>query len=251
MSLLIQELKFDFKTRSVLRDIEFGLKPGEILTILGPNGVGKTTLLRCINRILQPKKGVIMVGDEDIISLNRNEVAKRMGYVPQRCETGRITAYDTILLGRKPYIKFNATNDDFERVNDIIKRLDLSDLSMRFIDEISGGELQRVSIARALVQDPNILLFDEPTSSLDLKHQLFILRTIKNIVNTQQISSILTMHDLNLALKFANRYLLLKDGCVFAYGGDEIITPENIEAVYGVPVMIEKVNGQHFVVPLD
>lgn len=169
MMLEISNLKFSYKNKEIFNQIDFNLESNEILSILGPNGVGKTTLLKCINRILRPQGGSILVENQDIMNIKRIEIAKKLGYVPQRNETVRITVFDAILLGRKPHIKWDVSNKDISLVNSAMKKLNMEDLSLRYLDELSGGELQKVGIARAIVQEPKILLLDEPTSSLNLK----------------------------------------------------------------------------------
>ncbi|MEL4304567.1 ABC transporter ATP-binding protein [Methanococcoides sp. LMO-2] len=247
----VEELGFNYKTRKVLEQIHFNLKPGEVLAILGPNGVGKSTLLRCINAIHSPATGTIFVDGEEILSLEKHEVAKRIGYVPQRSEAGRLTAYDAILLGRKPHIGWNIKERDHKVVRSVIMKLELENLALRYINEMSGGELQRVAIARALVQEPKLLLLDEPTSSLDLKKQLEILRTVRQVVKENNVSAVITMHDINLALRFADRYMFLKDGTIFAHGEHDIVVPETIEQVYGVSATVEQLNGYRIVIPND
>ena len=249
--LTVEELGFNYKTRKVLEQIQFNLKPGEVLAILGPNGVGKSTLLRCINSIHSPATGTIFVDGEEILSLEKHEVAKRIGYVPQRSEAGRLTAYDAILLGRKPHIGWNIKERDHKVVRSVIMKLELENLALRYINEMSGGELQRVAIARALVQEPKLLLLDEPTSSLDLKKQLEILRTVRQVVKEKNVSAVITMHDINLALRFADRYMFLKDGTIFAHGEHDIVVPETIEQVYGVSATVEQLNGYRIVIPND
>jgi iron complex transport system ATP-binding protein len=135
-------------------------------------------------------------------------------------------------------------------VHRILALLELDAYSLRYLDELSGGELQKVVIARALAQEPDLLLVDEPTSNLDLKNQLEVVRIIKKVVKSQQIAAIVTMHDLNLAIRFADKFILLKDGTVFAAGGIEVMTPENVESVYSVPVTIEQFHTVPVVVPL-
>ncbi|ATU08714.1 ABC transporter ATP-binding protein [Methanohalophilus portucalensis] len=249
--LKIRELQFDYKKREVLKEIEFDLNPGEVLTILGPNGVGKTTLLRCINTILAPKSGNIIVEGENVLELPRIEIAKRLGYVPQNTEPSRLTAFDAILLGRKPHIEWGMKEKDMKITRQVISDMGMEELALRYIDEMSGGELQKVSLARALVQQPRILLLDEPTSSLDLKNQLGILNTVVEVARKEHVSAVITMHDINLAIRYSDRYVLIKDGEVFAHGKEEVITPENIEAVYGVKVTIGEVNGYRVIVPVE
>jgi len=251
MILDVDGIAFDYKSTEVLKGIDFTLKKNEMLTILGPNGVGKTTLLKCINAILQPKQGSVMIEGLDLMKLDKLDVAKKLGYVPQRCETGRLTAFDAILLGRTPHIRWNVSDKDLKMVDAIIKKLEMQHLSLKYIDEMSGGELQKVSIARAIVQESRVLLLDEPTSSLDLKNQLEILSILKEIVRGHNVSLIMTMHDLNTALRVSDSFLFLKNGVIHAAGGPEIVTPEVINEVYGVPVYIEKIRGIPIVLPLE
>ncbi|MBN1432424.1 MAG: ABC transporter ATP-binding protein [Methanomicrobiaceae archaeon] len=250
MILSINGIEFNYRSRDVLNDISFDVLPNEVLTILGPNGVGKTTLLKCINRIHHPRAGSILIEEEDIMKMDLLEVAKRVGYVPQNCEKGRLTAYDAILLGRRPHITWNTSDNDLKIVNAAIKRLQMDDLSMRYIDEMSGGELQKVSVARALVQEPKLMLLDEPTSSLDLKNQQEILRIIREVVKVHSVSAVMTMHDINTALRFSDKFVLLKEGKIYAAGGHEVITPESIRDVYGVDVHVETFNNSPFVIPV-
>ena len=241
---------FTYRSTPVLREITFDLAPRQVLAILGPNGVGKTTLLKCMNAILRPKAGSVLVGGMDLLEADRMEIARNVGYVPQRCEAGRMTVFDAVLLGRRPHIGWNVTETDIRIVEAAIRMLRLEDLSLRHIDEMSGGELQKVSIARALVQEPRVLLLDEPTSSLDLRNQLEILGIVRRVAEEHNVAAVMTMHDLNMALRYADRFILLKGGVIHAAGGPEVVTPESIGAVYGVPVTVERYNGFSVVVPL-
>ncbi|AKB29552.1 Iron(III) dicitrate transport ATP-binding protein [Methanosarcina siciliae T4/M] len=249
MILEVDGVEFQYRSKEVLRDIKFHLKMNEILAILGPNGVGKTTLLKCMNAILKPKSGTILIENEDVLKLEQIEIARRLGYVPQHCECSRLTSFDAILLGRIPHIKWEITTEDLLLVEATIKRLHLEELALRYIDELSGGELQKIGIARAIAQNPKLLLLDEPTSSLDLKNQLEILDTIREVVRKDDMSAIMTMHDLNLAFRYADKFLFLKDGTIFAAGGIRDITPEIIKEVYGVPVAIQNYMDIAVVIP--
>ncbi len=242
-------IEFRYKSKEVLKDIEFHLEKNEILSILGPNGVGKTTLLKCMNTILKPQNGTILVDREDVLKLEQKEIARRVGYVPQRCEPARLTAFDAILLGRMPHMKWNVSPEDIKKVEETIKKLHLEDMALRYIDELSGGELQKVGIARAIAQNPKLLLLDEPTSSLDLKNQLGILDTVREVVRNENVSAIITMHDLNLAFRYSDKFLFLKDGTIFAAGSMEDITPQIIQEVYGVPVTIQNYMDHAVIIP--
>ncbi|AEH60826.1 ABC transporter related protein [Methanosalsum zhilinae DSM 4017] len=250
MILDVNGVEFNYSSKEVLSNIKFHLKKNEILAILGPNGVGKTTLLKCMNAILKPDKGTIMIEEEDVLKLEQIEIARRLGYVPQHCESAKLTAFDAILLGRMPHIKWNISTEDVMLVEAVIKRLKLEDLALRYIDELSGGELQKIGIARALAQNPKLLLLDEPTSSLDLKNQLNILDIIRDVVKKEDVSAIMTMHDLNLAFRYADKFLFLKNGTIFAAGSITDISPQIIEEVYGVPVTIQNYHNVSVVIPV-
>lgn len=251
MILSVEELEFLYQNHEVLDDIAFSIDAGEVVAILGPNGVGKTTLLKCLNRILRPKKGVVTLDGEDLGRLDLRNIARRVGYVPQRVETGRLTAFDAVLLGRRPHIGWDITERDLRIVDAIFHRLSMDKLRLSYIDEMSGGELQKVAIARALVQDPKVLLLDEPTSSLDLKNQVEILSLIVQVVRQHNIAAVMTMHDLNQALRYANRFIFLKDGHIYVHGGRDVVTNDVIEAVYGIPVIIGEIAGVQCVIPDD
>ena len=250
MILSAKGLSFIYPSRSVLRNINFTISRGDFLAVLGINGAGKSTLLKCINRILKPCAGTVLIQNDQAGKLSRREMAKRVGYVAQRQESISTTVFDAVLLGRKPYIKWEASPKDLEITQKALEMLELEEYALRYLDELSGGEQQKVVIARALAQEPDILLLDEPTSSLDLKNQLEVARIIKRVVTTQQIGAVVSMHDLNLSIRFANKFLLLKDGEIFAAGGLEVMTPKNIESVYSVPVIIQNFENVPVVIPM-
>jgi len=251
MILNVAGVSFRYNSQPVLKEIEFGLDKNEILAILGPNGVGKTTLLKCINAMLRPKQGAVFVDDKEVLRLDPMGIARRIGYVAQRNETSRLTAFDAILMGRRPHINWRTTQKDLKIVDAAIKRLGLERLAMRYIDQMSGGELQKVAIARALVQEPKLLLLDEPTSSLDLKNQVEILKIIRRVVNEHDVAAVMTMHNLNTALSHADKFLFLKDGSIYAAGRTREVTADMIQAVYGLPVEIHHHRGNPLVIPLE
>lgn len=250
MILTVQGVHFQYPGRSVLEDVSFDVKKGELLAILGTNGTGKTTLLKCINRILKPVSGSVMIDNLDVKTLNRKELARLTGYVEQQHTGSCATVFNTVLLGRKPYIEWDITQKDIHIANQALESLGLADYALRHLNQLSGGELQKVIIARALAQEPQLLLMDEPTSNLDLKNQLEVLTLIRKITRDRGITTVIAMHDLNLSLRFSDKFVLLKDKKIFAAGGEEIMTPENIESVYAVPVVISSYNGHRFIVPL-
>ncbi|NPA63290.1 MAG: ABC transporter ATP-binding protein [Methanococci archaeon] len=251
MILSVDGVEFHYKSRKILNGIKFSVNRGEIVSILGINGAGKSTLLKCINKILKPRRGTILIDNFDINNLNSYELAKRVGYVPQRASGNYMTVFDMILLGRKPHIKWDVSERDIEITYKILKLLNLEDYALRYTNELSGGELQKAVIARALVQEPQVLLLDEPTNNLDPKNQLEVMRTIRDISKSENIASIVVMHDLNLALRYSDKFIMLKEGKIYAEGDHNIITPENIKAVYGIDVYVEEVRGIKVVVPVD
>jgi iron complex transport system ATP-binding protein len=247
--LKVDGVAFGYKSHSVLEDIEVGVSRGEILAILGPNGVGKSTLLRCMNMILRPQKGVILVDNADLSKMSANDIAKNVGYVAQKSEAARMTVFDSVLLGRKPHITWKLTKDDYAMVEDALAKFGLSSMQLRYIDEISGGELQRVCVCRAIVQEPSVLLLDEPTSALDLSRQMEILHLIRHVVDQHNCATIMTMHDLNLALRFADRFVFMKGGKIYAACDKWGVTPELISDVYGIEVDVIFHNDLPVVIP--
>ncbi|MBT9253266.1 MAG: ABC transporter ATP-binding protein, partial [Brockia lithotrophica] len=251
MILRVDDVAFRYRSVPVLDSVSFSLNRGEVLAVLGNNGAGKSTLIKIVNKILRPQRGTAYVDGKDVRSLTPLEVAQRVAYVSQRNESPRFTVFDAVLLGRKPYIKWDVTERDIQIVEDVLRRMRLEDYALRYLTELSGGELQKVVIARALAQEPEVLLFDEPTNNLDLRNQLEVLAIMRDLVKERKIAGIVVLHDLNLALRFADKFLFLKDRKVFAAGGPEVMTPEVIQAVYGVSVVVAHVSGIPVIVPLD
>ncbi len=249
MTLDVRDIRIGYDGRMVLHGLDFQVKQGQVLTIIGPNGVGKTTLLRCINAMLKPQTGTVLIENADVFKMRAGEIAKRMGYVAQRNDAGRMTAFDAVLLGRKPHLRWRVSDEDLRKVDAALNQLDLKHLALRHIDEMSGGELQKVCIARALVQEPAVLLLDEPTSSLDLKNQLEILRIIQHIVHEHQLTAVMTMHDLNIAIRFSDALLCLKDGSIFFCGNCDELTAEIVQQVYGIDVDILCHLGNTLIIP--
>jgi len=213
--LAVDGIRFAYNTTPVLEGVSFEVARGELCSILGNNGAGKSTLLKCMLRILHPQKGSVLIENEDISRMSRMELACRMGYVAQRDDSSpRLTVFDAVLMGRRPHINWGASSWDLEVVQEVIEALELEDLSLRYLDELSGGELQKVIIARALAQEPGIMLLDEPTSNLDLRNQLEVMETVREAVAARGIAALMAVHDLNLALRFSHKFMLLKDGTI-------------------------------------
>ena len=214
------------------------------------NGSGKSTLLKNIVRVLKPTKGSIRFEGTDLLSMPRKESAKVLAYVEQASvERNNMDVYNAILLGRRPYIQFLPTDKDHSIVEKVIHYLHLEDIAMKGTCELSGGQLQKVLIARALVQDPKILLLDEPTSALDLKNQIDVMNLVKKYCKEKGILTIVSIHDVNLSLNYADNFIMLKDKKIFKYGGMDLITSENLSHVYGIDVKIYKFDNNTFIFP--
>jgi iron complex transport system ATP-binding protein len=254
LKLEINNLCFSYNGFPTLEDVNLTLGPGEVLGIVGPNGSGKSTLLKCMNRILKTKQNSVLIDGKDVADIGLKDLAKILGYVPQSSRNiFPFTVFDVVLMGRRPYIQWNLGDKDKEIVAQILSYLGIGDLAMRYFNELSGGEQQKVIIARALAQQPEILLLDEPTSSLDIKHQLEILCILRSLTQSNHCAVIISMHDLNLACRFSDRMLMIKDGRIFAVGNPQsVVTEENIEAVYGIKSRVtSSVIGRPQVTPIE
>ena len=245
----VQDLCFSYPCgRQILRDISFSAESGAFLAVLGNNGAGKSTLLKCLDRILRPQRGSVTVDGTELLSLSLGDLARQVAFVSQSAAGARLTVYDTLLLGRKPYIRWGVSQADRRIVDDTLERMDLVPLAMRSLHQLSGGEQQKVLLGRALVQQPKLLLLDEPTSNLDLRNQYEVLDLVRGVCREQGITAVLVIHDLNLALRFCDRFLLLHGGTVFAAGDRSVVSPEHLRAVYGVDAQVTQAAGEPVVV---
>ena len=248
--MVVEGLNFSYPCgRQILRDISFSAASGDFVAILGNNGAGKSTLLKCFDHMLRPQSGTVL-DDTDLLTLSLSELAKQVAFVTQGGSSARLTVYDMLLLGRKPYIKWGISQRDHSLVTDTLRRMDLQHLSMRYLDQLSGGEQQKVLLARALVQEPKLLLLDEPTSNLDLRNQYEVLGLVREMCRERSITAVVVIHDLNLALRFCDRFLFLHGGTVFAAGDASVVSPENIRSVYGIDAAVETICGRRVVIPM-
>jgi iron complex transport system ATP-binding protein len=246
----VNGIYFSYNNKRVLDGITFSLEADDVVSILGPNGVGKTTLIKCINKVLKPHAGSVFIEGLDLHRMNNKDIAKNIGYVAQRSETSTTTVFDSVLLGRKPHFEWNATEKDIRLAGRVLHLLGLDGLALKYVDAISGGEYQLVQIARVLVQQPKVILLDEPTSSLDLSNQHMIMHLIRNIIKKNHMAAVMIIHDLNLAIRHSDKFILMKEGKIYSVGGHEIITPDNIKAVYDIDAYIESVRGIPVVIPI-
>jgi len=250
VSIQTRKLTFAYGKENVLEALDLRFNPGTLTAVLGPNGSGKSTLIKCMDGILPVASEKIFVGNRDLTSLSGNERARLMGYVPQQENAVfSTTVYETILMGRKPYIGWAPGKADYQIVNRVIGDLDLGDISHRYLNELSGGQRQRAIIGRALAQEPAVLLLDEPTANLDLKHQLEVMQILQQLANNK-MNVVIAIHDLNLAAMFCEHFIMLQRGLLFAEGNSAVITPENIMKLYDVEVKIMEEKNRKILMPV-
>ncbi|GAB6147483.1 ABC transporter ATP-binding protein [Stetteria hydrogenophila] len=243
----VEGLHYSYNGRPVLRGVSLEAREDEFLVILGPNGAGKSTLLKCIAGLLQCR-GVRIYG-RPVEAYSRGELAGILAYVPQRVEPTPLTVFDTVLLGRRPYMGLRPSLRDLEAARRAIEALGISHLALRPTSTLSGGELQKVALARALAQEPRILLLDEPTNNLDIKSQLEVMRIARGFADSGGVV-VAVMHDVNLALRFGDRFIFMKNGRIAANARRGEVKPEIFEEVYGVKAELVEVNGAPIILPL-
>ena len=244
----IKNISFSYPDADILKGVGFTAESGEVVGLLGNNGAGKSTLVTCLNRIRKPKSGELFIGDKNAFQMGRTELARTVGYVAQKNELTHSTVFDCVLLGRKPYMQWSVTQQDLDICQRIMARVGLMDYQMRYLDELSGGELQKVMLARALVAQPKLLLLDEPTSNLDPKNQYEMMALVQELAREQGFTVITVIHDLNLALRFCDKFYFLKAGEGYSYGGIDTVTPETLQAVYGIHTQVMDIQNRKIVI---
>lgn len=255
MNIDIQGVTFSYHSTPSLIGVSMKLQEKEVIGLVGPNGSGKTTLIKCINKILEPKQGSIMLNGQEVKKMSRLDVAKDVGYVPQS-STGNpeaLPVFEIVLMGRRPHIDWQSSEKDNEIVWEALKLLNIEHIAMRNFFELSGGEQQRVLIARSLAQEAKVLLLDEPTSNLDIRHQLEVMDLTKKLVTNENLSAAIAIHDLNLASRYCDKVVMMKDGKVYAAGNaNRVLTMENIRDVYGIEVEINRSSSRSipYIIPI-
>ncbi|MBP9630297.1 MAG: ABC transporter ATP-binding protein [Leptotrichiaceae bacterium] len=255
-NILIENVSFSYNANeeNLLNDLNINLEKGRFTGILGPNGCGKSTLLKIILKYIKPNEGIIKIENKELKEYTHSELSKTLSFVPQKSSLSMpLTAEDVIFMGRVPYIKnrwFGFDKDDKKRVDEVISVLKLEKFRKRSVFSLSGGEFQRVLMARALVQDTKIILLDEPTSALDMNYSLELMSITAHFVKSENITAIMVIHDLNLASMYCDNLIFIKNGRI-AYKGTpkELFKPEILEEIYGFNCQIVENKGLPYVIP--
>lgn len=237
----IKNIDFTYQTKSnsfALNNIEFELEKGEFVTLLGPNGSGKSTLLKLISGILMPDNGFIKLENTPLETFTRKELARKIAFVPQfTYSIFPFSLYEIVAMGRTPYLSYLGYEKSYDRmiIENALKEVGIEKLKNKGINEVSGGEAQRAFIARALAQEPELLLLDEPNAHLDIKHQISIFEILKNLNRDKELTVLTISHDLNLVGYYSHRAILLNEGSIFMDGTfREVFQEEHIRQVFGV-----------------
>ena len=250
MLVQIEHLNFSYTDTPILKDINLEFSKPELVAILGPNGVGKSTLIHCMNRILKPSSGRVLINEKDVQTYNLKELAKIQGYVPcMSTDSFPMNVIDAVLLGRHPHSNWKSTKEDVEIAYDVMHSVGIDELAQRPFNKLSAGQHQKVMLARGLAQETSILLLDEPTANLDVRHQLEVTKMLRNFSHEKNILVIMICHDLNIAAKYADSIIMMKDGSIYASGtAEEVIKEENIRSVYDVDCRIIEDQGRPHVI---
>lgn len=253
-ALAVKSLKFCYGKKLILDDITFSVSTGTICGLLGPNGSGKTTLLKCINGILKPAAGRIEINNVSLEQMSRPEIARSMSVVPQQTNTVfSFKVVDMVVMGRSPVLEVwqKPTLSDRAEAVKLLTELGIGHLAERPFNEISGGERQMVLLARAIFQNTPIMLLDEPTSHLDLKNQVKIMELVRSVALKRGITTIMTLHDPNLALHYCDEVVLLKNGRIMDMGKiNQVLLDENLSTMYEIKVNMEVTRqGKQVIIP--
>jgi iron complex transport system ATP-binding protein len=245
--LRVEDLRVSFGSRPVLRGVNLQLERGEVVALVGPNGSGKTTLLKAITRLVALQAGRVLIDGADASQMSARQLARAVAVVSQnpRLPAG-YSVRDVGLIGRTAHLAFlqQEGTQDLRKVDEALGQVDALPLADRLVDELSGGERQKVIIARALAQEAPLLLLDEPSANLDLGHQIAVARLIRRLAHEEGFAVLAAIHDLPLAALYADRMVLLREGVIIASGAPaEVLTRENVIAAYGVDAALVSIEG--------
>lgn len=251
----VKELNAGYENKKIIEDLCLNIKKGEIVSIIGPNGSGKSTLLSCLTRYIKPMSGQIFLENENIYSKSIKEFSKKVAILAQHHSvTSNVTVRQLVSYGRLPHKKWyeRQNQKDYEIVENAMKYTNILHYEDKFVNSLSGGEQQRVWIAMALAQTPDLLLLDEPTTYLDISHQLELMKLIHTINKERKITIIMVLHDLNQASEYSDKIVLMKNGKIFDYGlPKDVINCENLKNVYNIKCHICENNQKLMITPID
>jgi iron complex transport system ATP-binding protein len=247
--LSVKGLSFGYSKKSplVLKGVSFALEDKKVGILLGRNGSGKSTLFKCLVGLEKPFGGSMLFDGKELASMKRAERAKTLAYVPQAISFGEMSVFDTVLSGRLARFGYFPGKEDQAIVEGILEEMGLKELALRNVNCLSGGERQKVAIARALAQEPKLLIFDEPTGNLDIANEELILKESQRLAHEKGVSVLVSIHDLSLASLFGDAFFLLKDGQIATSGDESILTSEALSAIYGISVLVETIHGRKFI----
>jgi iron complex transport system ATP-binding protein len=257
MRIAAEDVDFYFGAQKILKGINLSAEEGALIGIIGPNGSGKTTLLKTLSKVLKPARGLIFLNGNELSELSQRKIAKDLAVVPQDTSVNfDFTAFEVVLMGRTPHIGRleKEKSEDRETALDTMRQTEIHELRDRLITTLSGGERQKVIIAKALTQEPKVLLLDEPTANLDIRNQIEIMDLIKDAVVQKDITAIMAIHDINLAARYCDEMILLRNGGIFATGQPKsVLTPKNVKAVFDINSVVNgnPADGSVYVVPIS
>ena len=238
----VSELSITINKRDILHDISLDVDDGRVCALIGPNGAGKSTLLKAISGILPPTRGSITIDGRALGTASRRGLAQKLSYLPQNTLPVPCSVFDAILLGRKPYIHWRPSRRDHLVVEEVVEEMGLEGLKRACVTEVSGGEFQKILIARSLVQGANVLVLDEPINHLDIKNQIDIMALIRKLTREKSLTTLIVLHDINLALRYADSILLIRDGKSLFHGGSRDISHEDLSMAYEIPVSLKRLD---------
>ncbi|MDO5853230.1 MAG: ABC transporter ATP-binding protein [Thermoplasmata archaeon] len=252
MEIRVDGMTYGYGDLPVLHDVSLAIDEPGLVCIIGPNGVGKSTLIKCINRIIDPGEGVVFVDGHDVTDIGQKELAKVVGYVPvSTSDSFPMTVMDTVLMGRHPHQRMGSTSDlDLKIVKRTLNMMGIKHLAMRNFNELSAGQHQKVAIARGLAQTPRVLILDEPTSNLDVRHQVQVTELLHDLAVRNGMTVLMISHDLNTSAKYADKVVMMAlPGIVYRVGTpQEVITEEAVRFVYGVDCRVIDDDGRPHVI---
>jgi iron complex transport system ATP-binding protein len=252
IKLAVKKLRFSYGSKPILRDFCLEVGNGQIVSIVGPNGSGKSTLIKCIDRLVSPAAGEILIDRRNVMKMGRMEIAGAISYVPQNSlRVFPNTVFDVVLMGRRPHLSWKCGERDEEIVWGMLQLLGIEDIALDAFNELSGGQQQKVLIARALAQDTGFILLDEPTSNLDVWHQLDVMEIIKTLVKKRGLTAVLAIHDLNIAARYSDVIVMVQHGNIIAAGKPHaVLTDENLASIYGIRAKVRVAGDVVHIIPL-